>query len=312
MMAIATFTANPAIDLSTSVDKIMPIRKLRCAGARRDPGGGGINVARVVKRLGGDVTAFYPVGGPIGELLCRLVDREKVPSVTVDIAQDTREDLTVFDKASGRQYRFVLPGPLVTEAEWHRCLKAFSLIKWKPDYIVASGSLPPGVPDDAYAELARLAKKRGSRLILDTSGVPLAAALREGVWLVKPSLRELQELIGQSLSHEAEWVRASRKLVDDGQAAVVAVTLGHHGALVTSADGAFRAPALDIQPVSTVGAGDSFLGAMVWGLAEGMSVPDATRYGVAGGSAALLNPGTELCHADDVHRLHPKVSVLPV
>jgi len=265
-----------------------------------------------VKRLGGDVTAFYPVGGPIGELLCRLVGREKVPSITVDIAQDTREDFTVLDEASGRQYRFVLPGPLVTEAEWHRCLEAFSVIEWTPEYIVASGSLPPGVPDDAYAGLARLAKKRGSRLILDTSGPPLAAGLREGVWLVKPNLRELQELVGQPLSHETEWRRATRQLVDDGQAAVVAMTLGHYGALVTTADGAFRAPALDIQPVSAVGAGDSFLGAMVWALAQGMSIPEAMRYGVAGGSGALLNPGTELCHADDIHRLHPKVSVHPV
>jgi 6-phosphofructokinase 2 len=237
------------------------------------------------------------------------VDREKVPSVTVDIAQETREDFTVLDEASGRQYRFVLPGPVLTEAEWHRCLEMFSLVDWTPEYIVASGSLPSGVPDDGYAELARLARKRGSKLILDASGAPLAAALREGVWLVKPNLRELQELGGQSMAQEAEWVRATRKLVDDGQAQVVAVTLGHHGALVTTADGTFRAPALEIRPVSAVGAGDSFLGAMVWSLAQGMSMAEALRYGVAGGSSAVLNPGTELCHADDVHRLYPKVGL---
>jgi 6-phosphofructokinase 2 len=309
MAAIATFTANPAIDVSTSVGKVMPIRKLQCAAACRLPGGGGINVARVVKRLGGDVTAIYPVGGTSGELLCRLVDREKVASITVEIAEETRQNLTVLDEASGRPYRFVLPGPALTEAEWRRCLNAFSLIDWKPDFMVASGSLPPGVSDEAYAELARLAKKRGSKMILDVAGVPLAAALKEGVYLVKPNIRELQELAGEPLSHEAEWIRAARKLVDGGQAALVALTLGQHGALVATADGIFRASAPDVKPVSAIGMGDSFLGAMAWSLAEGMNVPEALRYAVAGGSAALLSPGTELCHADDVRRLHAQVSV---
>ncbi len=312
MPSIATFTANPAIDVSAAVDEVAPIRKLRCTAARRDPGGGGINVARVVKRLGGDVTAIYPVGGSTGELLRRLVDREGVASVTVEIAEDTREDFSVLEKASGRQYRFILPGPLVSAAEWQRCLDAFALVMRTPDFIVASGSLPPGIAEDAYAELARLAKGRGSKLVLDTTGAPLAAALREGVYLIKPNLRELRELVGEPLLDEADWVRASRTLVDSGRAAVVALSLGHHGALVTAADAAFRAPALEIQPVSTVGAGDSFLGALVLALAQGLSLAEAMRYGVAGGSGALLNPGTELCHADDVRQLYSKVRILPV
>jgi 6-phosphofructokinase 2 len=309
MTAIATFTANPAIDVSMSVNTIMPIHKLRCTAARREPGGGGINVARVATRLGGDVTALYPVGGPIGQLLCRLMDREGIASVTIDIAGDTREDFNIFDKENGQQYRFVLPGPQMTEAEWRHCLNAFNLLERRPEYLVASGSLPPGISENAYAHLARLAKNQGARLILDTSGPPLAAALREGVWLIKPSLRELQELVGRSLLHEADWLGVARQLVDDGRTAVVAMTLGHRGALVTTTAGSFRAPALEIQPVGTVGAGDSFLGAMVWALAQGMSLIEAMRYGVAGGSAALLTPGTELCHVEDIHRLYANVNI---
>ncbi len=309
MTSIVTVTTNPAIDVSTSVDKVFPMHKLRCTDARRDPGGGGINVARVVQRLGGDVAAIYLAGGLTGQLLRRLVEREGIESVTIEISEETREDFTVLEQASGQQYRFVLPGPPVKEAEWHSCLEA---VRQKTDaggFIVASGSLPPGVPHDFYARLARLSKDQGCKMVLDTGGVAFAPALQEGVYLVKPNLRELQEFFRAPLVGEADWIDASRRLIDTGGAQVVALTLGHHGALVTTASSALRALALPIRAVSAVGAGDSFLGAMVWSLANSINLIEALRHAMAGGSAAVLNPGTELCHADDVHRLYPQVGV---
>ncbi|MFI4996997.1 MAG: 1-phosphofructokinase family hexose kinase [Hyphomicrobiales bacterium] len=308
-MNVVTLTMNPAIDVSTSIARLVPVHKLRCSTERRDPGGGGINVARVVTRLGADVRALYPVGGPIGQLLRRLVDRERISSLAIEVSGETREDLAVFDEASGAQYRFVLPGPRLAEAEWQQCLEVVSSLRGEPGLIVASGSLPPGVPADFYGRLARLAKNMGARLVLDTSGEPLASALEEGVYLVKPSLSELAGLTRTPLEEPGSQIEACLKLVRGKRAEIVALTLGDQGALLVTRDRAWRAAPLRIEAVSSVGAGDSFLGGMIWSLASGHSLEDALRYGVAAGSAAVLAHGTELCHAEDVRRLHPLVEI---
>jgi 6-phosphofructokinase 2 len=302
MNDVATLTLNPAIDISTSVPKIEPIHKLRCTEQLRDPGGGGINVARVIRRLGGDALAIYPIGGLTGELLRQLVAQENVASRTWKIANETREDFAVTETSSGQQYRFVLPGSRLNEADWQACLKLLNEMDPFPRFLVASGSLPPGVPDDFYARIAKIAKHRGAKMFLDAAGEPLAAALAEGLYLVKPNLRELAELIGRPLSYIAEWERAAKEIVANGQAAFVAVTLAHRGAALVGRDQVLRAAPIRITAVSAVGAGDSFLGAMIWRLATGHDLADAFRHATAAGAAALLNPGTELCRPDDVAR----------
>jgi 6-phosphofructokinase 2 len=312
MTSVVTITPNPAIDMSTSTEHVVPIRKLRCTAIRRDAGGGGINVARVVSRLGSEVAAIYPAGGSTGLLLRRLVERENVRSIAIVVAEETRQDFTVLEENGRRQYRFVLPGPQLAELEWRACLSALDTMDAFPAYVVGSGSLPPGVPDDFYAQMARIAKRRGSRMILDTSGRCLAAALEEGVYLVKPNLRELRELVNAPLLNQAEWLVETRRLIEIGAAEVVALTLGGNGALLVTPEVAFRAYAPDIKPVSTVGAGDSFIGGFVWSLAAGRSVADAFRHGVAAGTGAVLNSGTELCDAQDVARLYEQIELVPV
>ena len=308
--AIVTLTASPAIDISTGVEEIVPTRKLRCAAARRDAGGGGINVARVVRRLGSEVAAIYPAGGASGRLLERLVGREGVRSMAIPIEQETREDFTVLERKSGDQYRFVLPGAPLAEPEWHACLDALQAMDELPPFVVGSGSLPAGAPDDFYACAARIAKRGGARMVVDTSGHALAAVLKEGVYLVKPNLRELQELNHAPLGDQAQRISACRSLIATGAAEVVTLTLGADGALMVTRDSAHVARSPDITPVSAVGAGDSFVGGMVWRLAAGGDIADAFRYGVAAGSAAVLNPGTELCHAGDVAQLHDRIEVV--
>ncbi len=309
MTRIVTFTPNPAIDLSTSVDRIMPIHKLRCSAARRDAGGGGINVARVVRRLGSEVTAIYPRGGATGELLSRLVELEHIVSETSQIAEETREDFSVHEQSSGKQFRFVLPGPRATEPEWRALLDTLAGLANRPDFVIASGSLPPGVPPDFYVHACRIVKSWNAKFVLDSSGPALNAALTEGAYLIKPNLRELSEIVGEQLDDEATWVQACVGLVKRRQAEIVALTLGHRGAMLVDCDLVLRAEALPIAPVSSVGAGDSFLGALVWGLAEGMALEQAFRFGVAAGSSALLNPGTELAHPQDIRRLAAEVVV---
>jgi 6-phosphofructokinase 2 len=309
MTDIVTITSNPAVDLSTRVDRIMPVAKLRGKTQRRDPGGGGINVARVIRRLGGDARAIYPTGGAIGKLLRQLLDQEGVASHTWTIAGETRENFFVDEISAGKQYRFVLPGPQLHEFEWKECLKLVSALEPFPRFLVASGSLPDGVPDDFYAQVARLAKQRGAKVIIDTSGPALAAAMAEGVDLIKPNLREMRELTGSEPSDAYAWEVAAKQLVESGKATVVALTMGHLGAALVTREEVLRAPPIPITPRSAVGAGDSFLAALIWRLASGASRAESFRLAVAAGAAALLHPGTELCRPADVARLVDQVTI---
>jgi 6-phosphofructokinase 2 len=319
MANIITLTVNPAIDVTTAVERVAPIHKLRCTSARRDPGGGGINVARVLKRLGADVVALYTAGGVLGTLLQKLVEAEGISCATTAIGEETREDITIVERSSGQQYRFILPGPRLSEPEWRACLDALTSLLHRQSavasvdrgtrFVVASGSLPPGVPDDFYGHVIRAGRDAGAKVVIDASGAPLRSALDAGVYLVKPSLREFRELTGKPAETQGDWIVACRSLIDAGRAELVALTLGELGALLVSRDQALRAQALPVRPVSVVGAGDSFLGGMIWSLASGHALETAFRYGIAAGSAAVLMAGTELCRRDDVERLVDDVRV---
>ncbi|KAB2939575.1 MAG: 1-phosphofructokinase family hexose kinase [Hyphomicrobium sp.] len=309
MARILTLTLSPAIDVSTSVEHLVPVHKLRCGPVRRDPGGGGVNVARVIHRLGGDVAAVYPAGGLTGALLHKLADAEGVRSHAVPIAEETREDFTVVEEASRQEYRFVLPAPQLSEGEWRACLGAVVGAEERPEFIVASGSLPPGVPADFFRVLAKTAKERGTKLVLDSTKPALMAALEEGIHLIKPNLREFRELTDEPLMSRREWIDAARRLIATQGVAHIALTLGDRGALLITREEAWFGEGLSVKAVSSVGAGDSFLGAMVWALSAGHSLPDALRYGIAAGSAAVLAPGTSLCSAHDVKRLLQEVEV---
>lgn len=309
MTRILTLTLNPALDLFTTTERVVDTHKLRCGPAQRHPGGGGINVARVLHRLGADCVALYPAGGPAGALLRQLLDAEQVRSHCVPIAGETRESFSVHEMASGRDWRFVLPGPELSPVEWQACWDALPALAAGTGWLVASGSLPPGAPADCHARLARLARERQWRLVVDASGPALAAALAAGVYLAKPSLRELRELSGRPLLAPADWLAAASELVHDGRAEIVALSLGAQGALVASREGAFRAEGLAVHVASTIGAGDSFTAGLLWALDAGEPLDEALRYGIAAGAAALLAPGTALCQPADVRRLRSQVRI---
>jgi 6-phosphofructokinase 2 len=309
MTSIVALALNPSIDISTTVDEVLPGRKLRCHAQLVFPGGGGVNVARAAARLGADVQLIYPTGGATGQLLRRMIDREGIANLAIDIREETREDFTVLENKTGAEFRFVLPGPEFSGNEWRACLQALEAVQVPPKYLVASGSIPPGVPLDFYARVARIAKAGGSRFVVDASGEALQAALDEGVHLVKPNVRELTELMPEGSGGTDALIAAARKLVAGARAEIVALSMGDEGALLVTQDGAWQAASPRVKMVSSVGAGDSFLGALLWGLESGLSEADAFRYGVAAGAAAVLRPGTALSDPADVRRLVQEVSV---
>jgi 6-phosphofructokinase 2 len=312
MPQIVTLTLNPAIDLATSVREVTPEHKLRCGPVRRDPGGGGINVARVVRELGGESIAVYTRGGPTGHLLEHLLEEKGLLRRSIPVEGYTRESFTVSEGTSSREYRFILPGPTLSEREWQRCLEAVAEVAVGAAFIVASGSLTPGVPEDFYARLARMGKRQGVRVVVDTSGPALMAALEEGVFMAKPNRRELKELTGMPTEDLATQAAAARELVARGRAQVLAVSMGADGALLTTAQGQLRATPPPVETHSSVGAGDSFVAGLTLALARGGTPDEALRWGIASGTAALLSQGTDLCHRADVERLFTLVKAVPL
>ena len=308
MQPIVTLTMNPALDLSTSVDKVVSTHKLRCSGARFDPGGGGVNVARVIQRLGGRATALYAVGGPLGDLYRGLLESELDDAQAIKIDGNTRQSFNVTETSSGDEYRFVLEGPKWEERDWRAVLDRLEEVLTENGYLVVSGSLPEGVPDDFTARVAQVAKKAGARCVVDASGASLEAALAEGVFLVKPNKRELRDLTGAKLDSREEQEEVLQRILDDGGAEVVALSLGGDGALIATTDDVFHLAAPEVEARSAVGAGDSFVAALTLRLADGGSLQDAARYAVAAGAAALLTEGTEMCRDEDVERLYRELS----
>ena len=307
MAAIVTLTMNPALDIATSTDRVEPTHKLRCSMPRYDPGGGGINVARAVHALGGEAVAVFPAGGAAGEMIRYMLNQQDVPHHAIAISGFTRESLAVEERRTGRQFRFLLPGPVISESDQERCLDKLALATAEATYIVASGSLPLGVPADFYARIAKLAQSLGKRFILDTSGAALKQAGR-GIYLLKPSLRELGDLVGSEIRTEREQEQAAREIIEQGRSEVIVVSLGDQGALLVTAGRAERFAAIPVEASGSVGAGDSTLAGIMVSLCRGLELGEAVRYGMAAGAAALLGSGTELCRRSDVERLYARQS----
>jgi 6-phosphofructokinase 2 len=307
---ILTLTMNPAVDVSSSVPVLEPYEKLRCNDVWHHPGGGGINVSRVIGRLGAETIAVFPCGGAMGMLLKHLLVDEGVRHLPIAIAGDTREDFAVRESATGNQFRFILPGPVLSDAEIRKCLDAVVSRLRPGSFLVASGSLPPGTPMEFYAELAETVSSAGARLVLDTSGAALRKAVeRGGLFLIKPSQSELNELTGKAALNMDDRIKAARQIVASRRAEFVSVSLGAEGALLVGGGCILKAKAPLVEVKTTVGAGDSFLAALVWAFAHRATPPEALKIAVAAGTAALLTPGTGLCSLADMHALKAQVHV---
>ena len=310
MATIVTLTMNPALDIATSTDCVEPTHKLRCSVPRYDPGGGGINVARAVHALGGDAVAIFPVGGPAGEMIRHMLQQEGVAHHAIAISGFTRESLAVEELTERKAIPFYSTWSRVVTADQERCLDELSAAAKGAQYIVASGSLPPGVPDGFYARVADLARRQGTRFVIDTSGPALKQA-GLGIYLLKPSLRELTYLTGREIRNERDEELAARQVIEQGRCEIVVLSLGAQGALLATAEGCERFAAIPVDARSTVGAGDSMLAGIVLGLSRGLPLRDAVQFGMAAGAAALLGSGTQLCRRSDVERLYAGREYLP-
>lgn len=303
MSTIVTVTFSPCIDKTTSVKKLLPDKKLQYAAPKLEPGGGGINVARAIKKLGGDATAIFPSGGYTGKYFNHLLEVENIHVVIIEVQSETRENIIVLDEAENAQYRFGMPGTNLSDAEWMQCLKAVEEIK-DISFIVASGSLPPGVPLNIFAQLAKIAKNKNAKFVVDTSGEALREAVNEGVYLLKPNLGELCFLSGKTHLKQLEIEAAAKEIIAEGKCEVVVISMGEQGALFVTSDLIKKIKSPAVIKKSTVGAGDSMLAGIVYYLSKQKDITEAVKYGVACGTAATMNTGTELCNLKDVEKIY--------
>lgn len=308
---ILTVTCNPCIDKSFLVRGLTPEAKMKAWDVRYDPGGGGINVSRVIKRLGGETLAYGFAGGHTGAALRDLLNQEELQHRLVEVKHPTRINITFLDEEDGAQYVFSLPGARVDGPEWRQLVAAIRDVNPKPEFLVISGSLPPGLSASAYEELAKDARERGVQVLVDASGDPLRATLKHRPLVVKPNRRELELLTEREFSGIDDILTASREVLEMGPQSVI-VSMGPDGALAVNAEGAWRASAPPVKTVSKVGAGDSMMAAIVRSLRMGKTLPEALKLGVAAGTAATISPGTELCLLKDVNHLFPKVEVTSI
>ena len=301
---IVTLTMNPAVDKSTTIDKLIPEKKLRCAKMIVEAGGGGINVSKAIRKLGGETLAIFPNGGENGKILENCLHADQIPFKIIPTIGETRENVVVTETFTNAQYRFVMPGNELNEEIVKSVIILLESLPEFPSIIVASGSLPPGVPDDFYAQLATVAKKRNSKYIVDTSGDPLAIAAKAGVFLLKPNLAELSKMVGKEKLELNEVDDAAMELIARGECEIIVVSLGASGALFATKDGYEHVPAPTVKKLTTVGAGDSMVAGMTWMLSQGKSWREMVRFGVACGTAATMNTGTRLFETADAFRLY--------
>jgi 6-phosphofructokinase 2 len=301
---IVTITMNPAVDKSTSINKLVPEKKMRCTELITEAGGGGINISKAIKELGGESLAIFPSGGMNGKLLENYLAQRNINYKCIPAEHETRENIVVRETDTNSQFRFVMPGASLSEKEAQACIDMLLHLNPRPTCIVTSGSLPPGLPDNFFAQLARVARQLNARFIIDTSGKPLQLAAKEGVYLLKPNMSELCSLVNREHLEVNEVDDAAMQVIREGSCEVMVVSMGPTGALLVTPDGCEHIPSPTVKKQSTVGAGDSMVAGIVWMMEQGKSLSEMVRFGVACGTAATMNPGTQLFKKEDVYRLY--------
>ena len=310
---VVTLTLNPALDMSSEVAALIPDQKLRCSEPMLDPGGGGLNVSRAIEALGGESLALVALGGLTGDRLAGLIRAEGVPFLALTAPGETRQSLTVTERATGRQYRFMLPGPVWSEVDQDRVFVLLRASARPGAFGVISGSQPPGVPRDFPARLARAMP--GLNVVLDTSGPALVEAVAHpipGLAILRMDGDEAQSLAGRVLTERSDTADFAAELVARGVAACVVVARGADGSVLVDKDRRIFARAAKVTVKSTVGAGDSFVAGLVLALARGETPEAALALGTAAACAAVMTDATQLCRLEDVMRLLPDCVVSAV
>ncbi|MDP3359797.1 MAG: 1-phosphofructokinase family hexose kinase [Lutibacter sp.] len=302
-MKIITLTVNPALDKSAKVDGLIPTQKLKCHSIQYQPGGGGINISRMLKRLGTDTTCILTSGGDTGKYLKELLVKETIQPEIIPVKDWTRENLSVVDTQSDLQYRFGMPGNKLSNKELDVIKNLLSEKVNSDDILVLSGSLAENMPADYYAQLIKLFNDKNVKIIVDTSGTALKEALKENVFLIKPNQRELAQLAGKDFLYTAEQEAIATELVKSNKALYVVVSLGARGAFLACDEGVFYKSTPSVKVKSTIGAGDSMVAGLIYGIQNNFPPEKILKWGVACGVATTMSEGTNLGSKENIDKV---------
>ena len=305
---IATVTLNPSLDRHVAVENLILDDTNRWVSFKREPGGKGINVSRVVKELGGATTAYGFVGGFAGRTLKSVLRQQGVPCDFTPIRAEIRRNFIITDLKTHCQTRISAPGPRISAGELEKLVVKITSIKPKPRYIVMAGSVPPGVPYYIYRDLIQKMKGLGITTVLDSADLWLQEGIKARPDVVKPNVREAQTAMGVELSNEQDIIHAVKTLISGG-IGIAAISRGRGGMIIGDKDAVYKVVPPNVDVMSTVGAGDSTVAGLIFKLSNNGSLEEASRFAVATGTASTLTPGTELCHMRDVERLLPLIKI---
>jgi 6-phosphofructokinase 2 len=305
---IATVTLNPSLDKTVTVEELVVDEANRWTSLRRDPGGKGINVSRVIHELGGETIAYGFIGGFDGEALKHLLRQQGVPFDLTPIKGEIRSNFIITDLKTRRQTRIDAPGPNISRDELRKLIDKITRIKTKPDFLVLAGSVPPGVPADIYRQLIEKAKESGIKTVLDSDNKWLKEGIKAKPNVIKPNVHEAEELLEVQLRDEVAIIEAVKALVSKG-IEVATISRGKDGLIIATKEKVLKVTSPQVEVRSTVGAGDSAIAGLVLKLSQGYEIEEASQWAAAAGTAATLTPGTELCRREDVERLFPQVKV---
>lgn len=305
---ITTVTLNPSIDKAYYLDKVMiPGTVMRVKETINNPGGKGINVAKNAKLCGADVIATGFVGGFNGNYLEYLLKEKEISAQFTHILEETRSCINVLENQFGST-EFLEAGPTISESEVAQFKSKFQILLGETDVVTISGSIPAGVSDEIYAELIKLTKKEGKKVILDSSGSSFKKGLIAKPTLIKPNKNEIEDYFGTTLKTQDEVLSYAKKFVEEGIEYVV-VSLGADGAFLLYDRKIYHGLPPKIQPINTVGCGDSMVAAFAVGLSKNNSPEECLRYAISVGTANALSPYTGHFKKEDFDRIYEEVQI---
>lgn len=305
---VVTVTLNPAVDKTVVIGKLQVGGLNRVQDVRIDPGGKGINVAKVLIQFGVNVIATGLIGGSQGQQLLKQLERENIQGNFLQSEGETRVNLKIVEEETKLTTEINEPGILINPEVLNNFSEKLSLLLNHASVIVLGGSLPPGIPEAIYKDYIELANRKGVKTILDAEGVALEEGIKARPFAVKPNIYELEKLIGKRLTTNQEIISAGKSLVQKG-VSLVMVSMGEQGSIVLTEKEAYRATPFTITPQSTVGAGDSMVATLVYSLLQGYSLEEIARWTTTAGTVTASKTGTQVCTLEEVQHFLPKVQV---
>ena len=311
---ILSVTLNPSVDHALFLDELRVGDTNRVQRTERDAGGKGVNLSRVVAELGARTMATGFLGGGPGAYVRNVLDQQQVEHCFIEVAGETRINFSVESAAGDPPTTFNEQGPPIDQAGLDALTSKVRELLPKTNWVTLGGSLPPGVPQDFFKTLAKLTRDHGCKVALDADGAPMRLGMEAGPDFIKPNSKEAERLTGRKITSDESALAAAKSFYDEllskrDTPAIVVLSMGERGAIMACEGGVYRGHSPEVKVRSTIGSGDSLIGAMLWAIEEGKPLEEAFAWGLAAGAATATTDGSRICDHETILKLLPSARV---